>query len=556
MIKSIVASSLCATAYSLALPSIFGSHQVFQSGAPVQIWGTEDASSSVTVTFQGTKYTSPVNNGAWNVSLPAQPPSTSVTTIQVAAESGSTIVLDDIAFGDVFVCSGQSNMQLSVLATVNQTQTIAQSAQYSQYIRLFQVALDASYVNATSPQTNLTTSIAWSQASPANVAGMSAMCYFYATQLYNGQRYIGVIDSSWGGTAIEVWMSPSALAACGEGESQEEDRRPAQTDLTRSSYGGEHKYIPDPLHPQPLSAVYPSKPSCLYYSMIAPLLPLATKAFLWYQGEANTGNPVGYARCFPSMISQWRQDWVAATHGANDPSSPFLFAQLAAWPNGDNGAIAVQRYAQQAALALCKVGMVVTADFSDPSGSYHPIHPPWKAEVGRRAALWAQNILYGNTSSPLSGPVPLSVTVDPWSASWGAYHYGISGGICEGGTGFTCMGMRIKFDQALLPRALFGPLQGQDNGFSLIGLGGNYSQPVTFTGIRSDDPTVLQLNVTWIGPVPPAVLQLGWHDYPTLPLANAAGLPVGPFNITVPQATTESVTLTRQYPEFYSSIGA
>lgn len=545
-----------ASAVALDVPSIYGSHQVFQAGKPVQLWGT-DTSSSVTATFQGQNFTSAVNAaGVWRITLPAQQEGTPPTSISLTSSpSGETLQLVDVAFGDVIVCGGQSNMQLSVLATVNQSATAAASGSFAQYLRLFQVALVAGYVNTTTPQTNVTSSIPWSRAGPDNVLGMSAMCYFYGVNLVSAHpgTYVGVIDSSWGGTAIEVWMSGEALTSCGEPPVDGQEYAVTRGDTPAvAAYTGVHKYVPDPALPLPLSAVNPSKPSCLYDAMIAPLLPLAVRNFQWYQGEANAGNPTGYERCFPGLIAQWRADWVNGTGGSNDPEAPFLFAQLAGYPDGDTGVLPTQRYAQQAALALPNVGMVVTGDVSDPSGSFHPIHPPWKAEVARRAFLWADAVVYGNASSPTSGPRPLSVTVDPYDVSWGLYHYGIQSGVCQAGTGFLCLGMRVKFDQPLVQRPLFGSLTGQYNGFDLVGSVNNASQPVTLTGVRTDDPTVLQLNVTWVNGGVPATLYYGWDDYPTLPLANAFGLPVAPFNMSVPRGAAGPTT--RAYPAYYSTL--
>lgn len=138
-------------------------------------------------------------------------------------------------------------------------------------------------------------------------------------------------------------------------------------------------------------------------------------------GEANAGDPVGYECQLPALISDWRKSWAAV--GSN-PTAPFAFVQIAAWPAGDTGLLATMRVAMEAALALENVGMIVAADMSDPAGAMHPIHPPWKAEVGRRAWLWADNALWGNASSPASGPRVSSVVVDHWNASWGDYHLG------------------------------------------------------------------------------------------------------------------------------------
>lgn len=289
-----------------------------------------------------------------------------------------------------------------------------------------------------------------------------------------------------------------------------------------------------PLHGGP-----PSLPSTLYNSMIAPLLHSPVSAILWYQGESNAGNPTGYARCFPAFISGWRRLWTQGTQGATDPNAPFIFVQLASWPAGDNGLIATQRYAQESALALPKVGMVVAADIGDPASPFHPIHPPWKAEVGRRAALAASNILYGHAEVPVGGPQLTAVHLDAWQPSWGDFHMGFGSGVCSPGSGFLCMGIRLAFDQPVTIQASYGRYFGFPSGFELFDRSATSFMPVVLTGIQDggSSGTVIQLNATWtFGDLhsPPSTLRYAWHDYPTMFLANTIGQPVGPFNISLP----------------------
>ncbi len=133
-----------------------------------------------------------------------------------------------------------------------------------------------------------------------------------------------------------------------------------------------------------------------------------------WTGESNAGDPIGYQCMQRAMIADWRASW--AKVGAS-PTLPFIFAQISAWPTGGHGGdmIPTFRVAVEKTLTdLPRVGMVVSADIADPAGSYHPIHPPWKAELSRRAWLWADNEIYGNKTSPLSGPRVVSVTWDQW----------------------------------------------------------------------------------------------------------------------------------------------
>lgn len=224
-------------------------------------------------------------------------------------------------------------------------------------------------------------------------------------------------------------MTPQALAACGEGASKQIPSFQAQPDPGLPPYEGDkhlyrrHQSAVDHAGGAATLSVTPSQPSCLYNSMIAPWEQVGggLKAFLWYQGEANSGNPVGYGRCFPAFIADWRTHFGA---GPDAPNTSFIFAQLASWPDGDTGAIANTRWAQQKALALPNVGMAVAADRGDPSSAFHCIHPPWKQPVGYRASLPMRRYAYGDKTATAAGPLPLTITLDVWNPSWGNYHLG------------------------------------------------------------------------------------------------------------------------------------
>ena len=180
----------------------------------------------------------------------------------------------------------------------------------------------------------------------------------------------------------------------------------------------------------------------------------------------------------------------------------------------------------------------------------------WKAEVARRASLWAENVVYGDTSSPVSGPRPVSVVWDSWSADWGNFHYGTGAGsyVCTTKGPFLCGGIRITFDTPVTTRSFFpspnGPhpakefygfASGASSGFEIwqdgnTSVGSSWFQPAVLTSISADGLTV-QLNTTWINPLkvaPPTVLKYAWHDYPhSMPFVGPGNLPVSPFNATI-----------------------
>mmetsp|Transcript_20227 Transcript_20227/g.47279 ORF Transcript_20227/g.47279 Transcript_20227/m.47279 type:complete len:341 (+) Transcript_20227:1-1023(+) len=339
---------------------------------------------------------------------------------------------------------------------------------------------------------------------------------------------------------MEPWMAPDALAACGEST---EGAKPSQTALGRNPDPG--FWLPGKHPDVELLDGPPSIHGTLWNSMVAPLLSLPVATFYWYQGESNAGAPLPFMQCFPAMITSWRQHWTEASNTTLPGPIPFIFFQLAPWPALDNGMISTMRFAQMSALELPAVGMVVSADKGDAAGAFHPIHPPVKQELSRRAAMVTANLLYGDTSFPLQGPQVVAVTFDYWDASWGDYHYGTGAGsyVCHNNSGFTCGGVRIKFDQEIEIAGCGtsrmaqepGDLNSFDNGFVLWDKdGGSQFQPAELTGVVADDPTTLQLNVTWVwGNTAPSLLAYAVSDYPVMRVYNSFGQPAMPFKALI-----------------------
>ena len=212
MALSIGAALLCALlpagASALALPSTWASYMVLEADVQNTLWGTDEPGALVTVSgFGATLNATASAAGAWAVTLPAQPVSAAPQTIAVtsSAAGGGAITLTDVLVGHTYVCSGQSNMQLTVSATYNWMTETQDAAALGATLRIFQVAELDAYAGTTTPQTNLTPSIPWSRASPASIPGMSALCYYFGAELVAKHPGvpIGLLASSWGGTAIQ-----------------------------------------------------------------------------------------------------------------------------------------------------------------------------------------------------------------------------------------------------------------------------------------------------------------------------------------------------------------
>ena len=270
-------------AQALTLPTHFASSMVLQRDAPIALWGLDAPLANITVTYRGARLP-PVAadaTGRFSVTLPATALNATPDTVLLTSSQGPTLALTDTLVGDVYVCSGQSNMAIPVAWSLYYNETLAAAAGLGDRLRILTAANLAEYVNATSPADNFTASLPWSRASAATAAGFSALCYNFGAEALaaNPDLPIGLLANPWGGVPIEVYMSPQALAAC-----------PAAAPPARA--GGAQLAL------EALAAAYraalrggasPVKPSCLYNAMMHPLLSIPVTALLWYraclQGE-------------------------------------------------------------------------------------------------------------------------------------------------------------------------------------------------------------------------------------------------------------------------------
>lgn len=378
--------------------ALFSDNAVLQQGMKVPIWGTADDGEKVTVKFQDQAVSTTAKRGRWILwlsPLKAGGP----FTMRI-----NTIELHNILVGEVWVCSGQSNMEMPLSQSANAEKTIADSKDSS--LRLLTVP-----IAVTRPKE---LAVSWEECAPKAAPDFSAVGYYFGRDLRKSLKVpVGLINSSVGGTYAEAWTSRRTLKA-----------DPA------------FKTILD----NPLPA--PNRPSCLYNGMIAPLLPYAIRGAIWYQGESNAGQAYLYRTLFPAMIRDWRENW-----GQGD--FPFLFLQIAPFGKIESEPVdsmwAELREAQLlTSQNVPNTAMAVITDF----GSETDIHPQQKEPVGVRLAMAARAVAYGE-HIVYSGPVYKSMKIENERAVLSFDHVG--GGLtAKDGElkGFTIAGQDGKFFNA------------------------------------------------------------------------------------------------------------
>lgn len=372
----------------LKLASVFGDHMVLQRGVKVPVWGKAGAEQWLAVRFRHDTYrTRADENGDWRVDIgpyePGPPDDLWVTSAGVKR-------LKDVLVGDVWLCSGQSNMEWPVRLS-NDAEREVPNAAHSQ-LRLFRVA----HKPADEPMRQVEGS--WQLCSPETIPDFSAVAYSFGRELQVSLDVpIGLIQSTWGGTPAEAWTSREGLAARDELGPILESWDAAAADFAKQLSAWEQASVAaqekgDEPPPRPQREDRDQAASALYNGMIAPLVPAALRGVIWYQGESNASRAYEYRALFTALIEDWRRVLGAEL--------PFYFVQLANFKTDDPASWAELREAQTMALALPHTGMAVTIDIGNPTD----IHPRNKQEVGRRLALWALSDSYGK-ELVCSGPL-------------------------------------------------------------------------------------------------------------------------------------------------------
>ncbi len=409
------------------LPHVFSSHMVLQRDTPLTVWGWDNPGQKVSVEIAGQSVSAAANaQGEWRLKL--APLKLGAPLVMTVAGS-STVKLEDVLVGEVWLCSGQSNMEMGI-GMCNNAQAEIAAANHPQ-IRLLMVP------NRFTPQPMADFEVnaagnegIWKACTPKGVSeggwsGFSAAAYYFARELQSKLKIpIGVIDATWGGTVIQSWTPPAgfslvpALANRHErgmyadpASAQYQQRidgvlRGYQEWLTKSQQAAAaHKAAPAlPAFPEELTPPTDlQQNTALFNGMIHPVAPFAIRGALWYQGESNLGEGKLYTERMKALIGGWRSLWAQGDF-------PFYYVQVAPYNYGPNAVQTEPEFweAQTAAMAIPNTGMVVTNDIGNPND----IHPKNKQEVGRRLALWALAKTYGKTGTVHFGPTFKSMRTD------------------------------------------------------------------------------------------------------------------------------------------------
>jgi len=355
-------------------PSVIGDNMVLQRGEPVPVWGWDAAGTKVSVAIGDAAVTATAGaDGRWTAYLPAMKAG-GPHDITVKGTSEATI--KNVLVGEVWFCSGQSNMEWRVRQSDNPEEEIA-AAKYPQ-IRHIKFP----HRPADNPQADIP-SDGWKICSPETAGDFTAVGYFFGRFLHKELDVpIGLLGCNWGGTRIEPWTPPAGFRAV---------PKLANIAGTLDQFPSLRKN----------GTINHQTPLALYNGMVAPVIPYGIRGAIWYQGESNNGEGMLYYEKMKALITGWRSTW-------QKPNLPFYYVQLAPYRYGGSPErLAGIWEAQLKTLSVPHTGMAVTVDI----GNRTDIHPKNKQDVGKRLGLWALAKDYGKKDLVYSGPLYKSMKV-------------------------------------------------------------------------------------------------------------------------------------------------
>ena len=504
------------------LPAVISNNMVLQQGMKVHIWGWAEPGEEimVSVSWHSMQWAVTADkNGKWMFRM--NPPKVG-GPYEMTIKGSNKITIKNILVGEIWVASGQSNMQWPVKRSANAEQEIT-AANYPE-IRLFTVERKV----AAEPQSDCTGS--WVLCSQETIPDFSAVAYYFGRELHKELNVpIGLIHTSWGGTPAEAWtrrqiletdpdFAPilqryaDAVAKYPEAKKKYEQK---VNEWKEASTKAKAEGKKPPRRPrEPLGPGHHHSPAGLYNAMIAPLTPYGIRGAIWYQGEANAGRAYQYRKLLGAMIKNWRKDWgprrfTSPAASSRDESRggwqtrssggdfPFLFVQLANFkavnPEPSESDWAELREAQLMMLSLPNTGMAVIIDI----GEANDIHPKNKQDVGKRLALWALAKTYGEKLE-YSGPLYKSMEVEGNKIILHFDHIG--GGLVVGR----------------------GPDQSGLKGFAIAGADREFD----WADAKIGGNTIVVSSDKIAEPV---AVRYAWADNPVCNLFNEEGLPASPF---------------------------
>ncbi|KAA6456256.1 sialate O-acetylesterase [Acidobacteria bacterium AB60] len=478
----------------ISVSRVLSDHMVVQRDLPVHVWGDAPVGQEVSVTFRGETVTGNTNAlGHFSLYLkPGAPGGPFEMSIRGGNAGGSAagageVVIHDILVGDVWIASGQSNMEFPLSRAASAPPDLPHAD--NPRIRLMIVDKKA----ADYAENDLPTK-GWAASTPETAKDFSAVAWYFAREIEAREHVpVGVVDSTWGGTVAEAWVRLTALgedaalnplfasrgkmldhAVDTENELKDEQR---QKDEAKAA----GKPMPNfPWHP-PLASWGPGN---LWNGMIAPLAPLPIRGVIWYQGESNSALerwPL-YDRIMRTLIEDWRRQWGVGAF-------PFLYVQISNFKSTPLEDWASLRQQQVKTLGLRNTAMAVTIDIGNPDD----VHPTDKSDVGHRLALAARALTYGERDLEYSGPMFRQATT-------------------EGGS------IRAWFDHAggLIAKG------GTVTSVEVAGADGKFASATA----KVEGETVVATSPEVPNPV---AIRYGWSNSPQCNLFNGEGLPASPF---------------------------